>query len=121
MYDPRHAEIYQQLGLMTISGTELGVRRIYEMVTHSDLDAIHKFGRGEVSLIRIEVGFELAGRSPRDLNIPGEVSLVTITRADRAFLPSAGTEFREGDVLHLAVLASAMGRLEQMLGLERRL
>jgi len=105
---------------MTISGTELGVRRIYEMVTHTDLDAVHKFGRGEVSLIRIEVGFELAGRNPRDLNVPGEMSVVTITREDHAFLPSAGTEFREGDILHLAVLASAMTRLETMLGLERR-
>lgn len=120
MYDPLHAEIYRQLGLMTISGTELGVRRIYEMVTHNELDAIHKFGRGEVSLIRVETGPALSGRTPRDLNIPGEVSLVTITRADRAFLPSAGTEFREGDILHLAVLASAMPRLEALLDLEGR-
>jgi len=120
MYDPRHAEIYRQLGLMTISGTQLGVSRMYELVTHTDLEAVHKFGRGEVALVRYEVGPELAGRTARDLNIPGEVTLTAITRADSAFLPTAGTAFREGDVLHIAVLASAMSRLEAMLGLERR-
>ncbi len=120
MYDPRRAEIYQRLGLMTISSTELGVRQIYELVTHTDLDVVKKFGRGEVSLITVEAGPHLAGRSVRDLSISGEVSVVSITRDDRAYIPSTGTEFREGDILHLAVLATSMTRLEEMLGIERR-
>lgn len=120
MYDPRRAEIYQRLGLMTISSTDLGVRQIYEMVTHTDLDVVKKFGRGEVSLIAIEAGAHLEGRTVRDLSIPGEVSVVSITRDDRAFIPTSGTEFREGDIVHLAVLATSMTRLEELLGIERR-
>lgn len=120
MYDPRRAEIYQRLGLMTISSTDLGVRQIYEMVTHTDLDVVKKFGRGEVSLIAVEVGPNLEGRSVRHLTIPGEVTVVSITREDRAFIPTGGTEFREGDILYLAVLATSMTRLEELLGLERR-
>lgn len=120
MYDPRRAEIYQRLGLMTISSTDLGVRQIYEMITHVDLNAIHKFGRGEVSMIAIEADINLAGRSARDLNVPGEVLVISITRDDKALIPTTGTEFREGDVVHLAVHAQAMTRLEAMLGLERR-
>jgi trk system potassium uptake protein TrkA len=120
MYDPRRAEIYQRLGLLTISSTDLGVRRIYELVTHTDLDVLHKFGRGEVSMIAVEAGISLTGRTIRDLSIPGEVSIISVTRDDRAFIPSTGTEFREGDVIHLAVLSTSMTRLEDMLGLERR-
>ncbi len=120
MYDPRRAEIYQRLGLITISSTDLGVRQIYELVTHTDLDTLLKFGRGEVTLVALEASANLLGRSVRDLNIPGEVNIVSITRDDRAFIPSAGTEFREGDLLHLAVLATSMTRLEEMLGIERR-
>lgn len=120
MYDPRRAEIYQRLGLMTISSTDLGVRQIYEMVTHTDLDILQKFGRGEVNILAIEAGIHLSGRAVRDLSIPGEVNVVSITRDDRAFIPSTGTEFREGDILHLAVLATSMTRLEEMLGIERR-
>ncbi len=120
MYDPRRAEIYQRLGLMTISSTDLGVRQIYEMVTHTDLDVLHKFGRGEVSMLAVEVDYNLARRTVRDLAIPGEVTVISVTRNDRAFIPSGGTEFHEGDILHLAVLSTSMTRLEDMLGMEKR-
>lgn len=120
MYDPRRAKIYQRLGLMTISRTDLGVRQIYEMVTHSDFDVLHKFGRGDVSMIAIDAPYTLNGHTVRELNIPGEVTVITITRNDQAFIPSSGTEFQEGDIIHMAVLATAMTRLEQLLGLERR-
>jgi trk system potassium uptake protein TrkA len=120
MYDPRRAEIYHRLGLLTISSTDLGVRQIYEMVTHTDLDVLQKFGRGEVSVLAIEVDTTLTGRNVRDLSIPSEVLVISITRNDRAFIPSTGTEFQEGDVVHLAVQSTSMTRLEQMLGLERR-
>jgi trk system potassium uptake protein TrkA len=120
MYDPRRAAIYQRLGLSTISGTQLGVRQIYDLVTHTDLDIIQKFGRGEVSMLAVEVDYHLAGRSARDLSIPGEVVIFSLTRDGHALIPTNGTEFREGDILHLAVLSTALTRLEEMLGLERR-
>jgi trk system potassium uptake protein TrkA len=50
--------------------------------------------------------------------VPGEVSVVAITRDDRALLPLSGTQFRSGDVLHLAVLSAAMSRVEGLLGLD---
>ena len=54
------------------------------------------------------------------LNVPGEVMVISITRKEQAFIPIIGTEFQEGDMLNLVVLSSAMDRLEEMLGLERR-
>lgn len=120
LYDPRRAEIYQRLGLLTISTTTWGAERIYELATHTDLDVIYNFGRGEVSIVAIEVPYTLAGRTVRDLTVPGEFNIVSITRDDKAILPSTGTEFKEGDTLHIAVQSSALGRLEEMLGLERR-
>jgi len=46
--------------------------------------------------------------------------VASITSNDQAFIPVLGTEFKEGDLIHLSVLSSAMDRLEEMLGLERR-
>jgi Trk K+ transport system NAD-binding subunit len=54
------------------------------------------------------------------LNVPGEIMVVTITRNDHAFIPAPGTEFHEGDLVHLVVLSSAMNRLEELLGMEGR-
>lgn len=117
LFDPRRAEIYERLGLKTISTTTMGAERIYELVTHSDLDMVQSFGHGEVAIIATEVTYSLAGRTVRDLSVPGEFSVIAITRDQKAFLPTAGTEFHEGDLLHLAVQSSALTRLQTMLGL----
>jgi trk system potassium uptake protein TrkA len=54
------------------------------------------------------------------MNIPGEVIVITVTRDEQTFIPVSGTEFQEGDIVHIAVIPSAMVRLEEMLGIERR-
>ncbi len=116
LYDPRRAEIYRRLGLVTISSTDWGAERIHELLTHADLNAVMTFGNGEVSLAALEAPPRLVGRAVNHLAVPGEISVVSITREGRAFIPHLGTQFREGDVIHLAVLGSAMERLEEMLG-----
>ena len=121
LYDPLRAEIYQRLGLVTISTTNWGAERICEVVTHSDLDVAYTFGRGEVSMVVIEATLQLAGRTVNHLTVPGEIVVVSITRDGQAFMPVLGSEFREGDRIHLAVLQTAMERLEQLVGLERRM
>jgi len=121
LYDPLRAEIYQRLGLTTISTTTWGAERICEVVTHTDLDVAYTFGRGEVSMVVIEAPLQLAGRTVQALSVPGEIVVVSITRAGRALIPLLGSEFKEGDRIYLAVIPSAMDRLEQMIGLERRM
>lgn len=121
LYDPLRAEIYHRLGLITISTTTWGAERICEVVTHTDLDIAFTFGRGEVSLVVIEATPQLAGRTVNHLSITGEIIVVSITREGQAFIPTLGSEFQEGDRIYLAVLPSAMERLEQMVGLERRM
>ena len=117
LYDPRRAEIYQRLGLRTISSTTWGAERIRELLTHADLDPILSFGGGEVSLLSVEIPPHLAGRRVKDLTIPGEITVTAITRREHAFIPYSGTEFIARDMVHLTVLASAMDQVKQLLGL----
>jgi hypothetical protein len=116
VYNPRQVEVYQRLGLVTISSTTWGAERIHELLTHSDLDAVMSFGSGEVSLVAVEAPPRLVGRVVRDITVAGEISVVAIVREGKALLPAPGTEFRARDVIHLAVLASAMERVEALLG-----
>jgi trk system potassium uptake protein TrkA len=51
------------------------------------------------------------------VTVPGEISVVAITRDGKAQIPALGAEFREGDQIHFAVDARAMSRFEMMLGL----
>lgn len=116
--EPRKAEIYRRLGLITISPTEWGAHRICELLTHSDLAPVMTFGNGDVSIVTVKASPRLAGRMVRDLHIPGEVNVIAITRENTAILPQSGTEFLAGDLIHLAVLSSTMGRVEALLGVE---
>lgn len=118
LYDPRRAEIYRRLGLVTISSTTWGAERIRELLTHAGLDPVWSFGSGEVSLLSIEAPPRLVGRRVKDVTVPSEISVVVITRDGEAILPASGTEFRAGDLIYLAVLASAMDRAEALLGLD---
>jgi trk system potassium uptake protein len=117
LYDPQRAEIYRRLGLTTISSTAWGAERIREVLAHAELDARGSFGNGEVTLHTLEAPPMLIGRTVNHVIVPGEVMVIAITREDRAFLPSLGMEFHEGDLVHFAVLASAMDRFENLLGI----
>jgi len=119
LYDPVRAEIYERLGLTTISSTAWGAERIVEVVTHTELDVLHVFRDGGTTLVRVESPARLNGRHIMQLNIPGELMVTAITRDNRTFIPVSGTEFQDGDIIYLAVIPSAMVRLEELLGLER--
>ena len=119
LYDPVRAEVYQRLGLTTISSTAWGAQRIVEVVTHADLDVLPVFRDGATTLVRIEAPARLNGFRVAQMNIPGELAVTAITRNDRTFIPVSGTEFQEEDVIYIAVISSAMDRLEELLGMER--
>lgn len=119
LYDPVRAEVYQRLGLTTISSTAWGAERIVEVVTHADLDVLHVFRDGGTTMVRIEAPARLNGYRVAQMNIPGEVAITAITRDDHTFIPVSGTEFQEGDIIYLAIIPSAMVRLEELLGIER--
>src|SRR4030042_4732933 len=54
LYDPRRVEIYQRLGLRTISSPSLGAERIRELLTFAELEPVMTFGGGEVRLVTLE-------------------------------------------------------------------
>lgn len=116
LYDLRRAEIYQRLGLLTISPTTRGAERIREFLTHSDLDPILTYGSGEVSLLTFETPDHLVGKMVKHLTVIGEIQVIAITREGQAFIPKAGTDLKGGDYLHLSVLASALDRVRDLLG-----
>ena len=117
LYDPRRAEIYRRLGLVTISMIHWGAERIVELLTHTNLDPVLSLGRGEVILTNMEIPPHLEGRKVRDLTIPGEVTVVAIIRDGEAFMANPGIEFLPGDVVNLAVNAANVSRLEEVMGI----
>jgi len=117
LYEPGKAEVYRRLGIQTISHVLWGVNRIIEILCYSRLETIKTLGSGDVDIVEAEAPHLLVGRTVSDITVPGEIQVVAVTRGGRTFLPSLGAEFREGDLLHLALLASSAERLKEILGL----
>lgn len=116
LFDPQRAEIYRRLGMLTISSTTWGAERLRELLTSAELDPLISFGSGEVSLVNIDLPSHLVGRMVKDLTVPTEISVIAITRQGAAFIPTLGSQFKEGDVVQVAILASALERFKTLIG-----
>ena len=114
VYDPRKAEVYRRLGLETISTTIWGVGRIAELLTYSALNVRESLGE-EVDLVEAEVPARLEGRRVGELNVPGEVQVITLARNGQTLVPLAGSALHAGDYLRLVVLTPSADRLKVLL------
>ncbi len=116
LYDPRRAEIYERLGLRTISSTTWGAGRIHELLVYSEMDSVLSFGGGEVNLVAFDIPAHWQGRTVKQITVPGEINVVSIVRDGKAFLPMLGSELRPEDVVYLSVAASSIERFNTMFG-----
>ncbi len=117
LYDPRRAEIYQRLGLQTVSSTAWGVSRTVQLLLHRDLNVIMTLGNGEVEVVEVETPPHWVSRSVSNVTVPGEITVTSITRKGRTFMPTLGTVFQDDDRLAITLLASSRNRLEDLLAL----
>lgn len=118
IYDPAREKLYQHLGIQTISSTAWAANKIKNLICHVELIRHFSFGNGEVEVVEGEISPQLAGRSINDLNIPGEIAVITIVRFGRAFIPTSGVTFQEKDGIQVAVESSSLPKLKKMLHLE---
>ncbi|MBS7622419.1 TrkA family potassium uptake protein [Candidatus Bathyarchaeota archaeon] len=115
VFDPSDAEIYRRLGILTVSPTEWGASLMKDMLVHPELHSKLTIGSGEVQIIELAVPPALAGRPVEDVNVPREVMTVAVTRQGKAVVPYQGMLLQDGDILTLAVSATAMSRVEELL------
>ena len=116
LYEPRKAAVSQQLVVQTITPITWGIQRMAEILCYSQLHTILSLGSGEVDLVEVELPHLLSGRTVNEVTLTGEIQVVAISRGGTTFLPTLGTVFQEGDVLHLVVLTASAERLTTLLG-----
>jgi trk system potassium uptake protein TrkA len=117
LYDPRRAEIYQRLGLQTVSSTAWGASRIIQLLGHRELNVIGTLGNGEVELVELEAPPHWVNRTVNNVNVPAEITVTSVSRKGETFIPTTGTTFQSGDRLVIVVLTTARSRLESLLAI----
>lgn len=115
IYDPRRAAVYQRLGITTVATvgwtTEQVLRRLLpdsEAVEWVDASA-------RVSLVERDFGSGWVGHRVAEVEVPGRLRVVVVTRLGQAMLPTPELVVQEGDRAHVAVASTALDELGAMM------
>ncbi len=107
IYDPRRAEIYQRLGIPTVATVTWTIDQVRRRLL-PDLDvADWSDATGRLALIDRSLPEPGPAEPLCDLEQPGSLNLVAVTRAGVPRLDARELVGQEGDVLHFAVLDDA--------------
>lgn len=115
VYEPQKAKIYRRLGIQTISPVTLGIERLASLLVYSNLNVERRIGTGQVVLVDVDVTFKLVNKTPLDVNLPGEIQVVALTRNGKTSLVNQSTVFQAGDLLHLFVTTTAKEKVSKLL------
>lgn len=116
IYDPRRAQIYLRLGIPTVATVSWTIDQVRRRLVPGAGEVEWSDSTGTLSLVERDLPERWAGKRLVDLDVPGEVTLVSVTRAGAVRLDLGDLVGQEGDILHVMVTASALARLETRLG-----
>jgi trk system potassium uptake protein TrkA len=115
IYDPRRAEIYQRLGIPTVATVTWTIDQVRRrLLSHEDVREWSD-ASGRLALVERSLPDSWAGRPLSELEQPGRLTVIAVTRAGEPRLDARELTGQEGDVLHLAVLDDALRQLDEEL------
>jgi trk system potassium uptake protein len=119
IYDPRRAEVYQRLGIPTVATVTWTIDQVRRRILGEGVDDWSD-PSGRLTLVDRTLPDAWAGRSLSELEEPGRIGLVAVSRAGVPRLDARELVGQEGDVLHLVVLDDAKRALDAVLSPPRR-
>lgn len=114
--DPERVRFGSDLGLTMIATVRTTVDRVHRMLHHPSLEPERTFGNGESLLVRSPVPDYLAGRAVAELDVPGEIQVVEVSRGGHSTIPGRAATLEAGDVVSFVVASGSLGRLRSFLG-----
>ena len=116
VFEPQKAKIYRRMGIQTVSPVTLGIDRLTSTLVYSHLNVERMIGAGQVSLVDADVKPQLVGRSLKEVDLPGEIQVVAITRNGKTFIPNPATILQAEDLLHIFVQLGAKDKVSRIFG-----
>jgi len=117
LYDRHKADVYQSLGIQTISTTSWGIDKAINLLNYDQLDTLIAIGDNKVEIVRVDAPILLEGKQTNELNIIGVSHVVAIKRGNETFIPTLGTFIKSNDILYISVLSTSRDYLKSILGL----
>lgn len=112
VYNPGRREVYERLGLQSITSTSWGARRLEQILLHPGIIDL-EIGRGDVKLLSVRVPEEWRDQVMTSV-CGGNAVVCAIERDGRSFVPRADERLVPGD---LAVLSIPQEMVPQLMNL----
>ena len=113
IYDPRRAEVYQRLGIPTVATVTWTIDQVRRRLLPDEDVRDWADPTGRLRLVDRTLPDSWAGRPLGELEQPGRLLVVAVSRAGEPRLDARELVGQEGDVLHLAVLDDALRELDE--------
>lgn len=114
LYEPVHGDTFRNLGIQNFCTVEWGIQRVVDLFSYTPTEVMFSLGTGEVDILEKTIPASFVGRKLVDFTIPGEISVIAISRAGRTFIPLPEMVFEDGDNVHLAVIDSASDGMKKL-------
>ncbi|MGD0882902.1 MAG: TrkA family potassium uptake protein [Acidimicrobiales bacterium] len=115
IYDPRRAQIYLRLGIATVATVSWTIDQVRHQLLPGEMGSEWSDPTGGISLVERHLPERWAGKRLAELSVPGEVTLVSVTRSGTVRLDVTDLVGQDGDVLHVVVTEKALHRFEARL------
>jgi trk system potassium uptake protein len=112
-YEPRKKPLHDAFGFQVISPSSWGAQRIEEMLSSAAIQSVAQSREGDVEILEIVVPKAWNGKALVNVGPQGQVSVVSITRGARSFLPKASERLAAGDILRLSATRAAVKILRE--------
>ncbi len=99
IYDPRRAEIYERLNIPTVATTKWGVKQIQLMLLHDRQEIRESMGGGDILRVRVPIPSHLVGKTVTEINVPGKLQVIGVSRGGGGFIPTEQDTLQQGDFL----------------------
>ncbi len=115
IYDPGRAEIYQRLGIPTVATVKWTADQMLRRLLPQGHVPELVDPSGNVVIAEVTVNPAWVGRRISDLEEATASRAAYLTRLGLAMLPTDDSVFQEGDLIHLACVASELPAVERTL------
>lgn len=115
IYDPRRAVIYRRLGIPTVATVTWTVDQVVQRLLPERRATEWSAPTGEVVMVESAVPGRWVGYRLDELEVPGRIRIVALSRAGKPQIPKPGIVGQEADVLYVSLLADAMTEFEERL------
>ncbi len=117
IFDPQREGLYEDLGIESISTTDLGVREMKDVLALDGFSKVVTFEAGSLIAVSFVASEVLDGKTVADTILPRKFSVLTITRKGAKFIASPDDVMAKGDLVCALVRVDALDTVRDVVGL----